>query len=80
MRTTLDIDQDVLEAAKTISSRTKRTTGQVLSELARQTLTAATPPAKAKARMIHGFETIPANDRIVTPDLIRALMDESEQP
>lgn len=38
MRTTLDIDLDILEAAKEISARTRRTAGQVLSELARKAL------------------------------------------
>jgi hypothetical protein len=38
MRTTLDIDDDVLQAAKELASRHKATTGKMLSELARKGL------------------------------------------
>jgi hypothetical protein len=34
MRTTLDIDDDVLQAAKERARRDKKTTGEVISELA----------------------------------------------
>ena len=36
MRTTLDIDDDVLQAAKEIAGEPRLTAGQVLSELARK--------------------------------------------
>ncbi len=36
MRTTLDIDEDVLQAAKELAAKERRTTGAVLSDLARQ--------------------------------------------
>jgi hypothetical protein len=39
MRTTLDIDDDILQAAKEIARVEKKTAGQVLSELARKGLT-----------------------------------------
>ena len=38
MRTTLDIDDDVLQAAKELANYRKTTAGKVLSELARQAL------------------------------------------
>jgi hypothetical protein len=38
MRTTLDIDEDVLQAAKELATLRGKTAGQVLSELARQGL------------------------------------------
>jgi len=38
MRTTLDIDDDVLQAAKELASAHRKTAGQMLSELARQAL------------------------------------------
>lgn len=43
MRTTLDIDDDILQAAKELARAEKKTAGQVLSELARRGLTAAEP-------------------------------------
>jgi hypothetical protein len=38
MRTTLDIDDDVLQAAKEIAANRETTAGRVLSELARKAL------------------------------------------
>jgi hypothetical protein len=38
MRTTLDIDNDVLQAAKELGEMKKKTAGKILSELARQAL------------------------------------------
>lgn len=40
MRTTLDIEDDVLQAVKELAKAEKKTAGQVLSELARKALTA----------------------------------------
>jgi hypothetical protein len=39
MRTTLDIDDDVLEAAKELAKHEKKTAGAVISDLARKALT-----------------------------------------
>jgi hypothetical protein len=39
MRTTLDVDDDVLQAAKEIAANRKTTAGRVLSDLARKALT-----------------------------------------
>jgi hypothetical protein len=41
MRTTLDIDDDVLQAAKELAAVHRKTAGQMLSDLARQALTPA---------------------------------------
>lgn len=41
MRTTLDIADDVLQTAKELARREKKTTGEVISELARTALTAS---------------------------------------
>jgi hypothetical protein len=47
MRTTLDLDLDVLQAAKELAAARRTTTGKVLSELARRGLE---PPAPRKVR------------------------------
>jgi hypothetical protein len=80
MRTTLDIDLDVLHAAKEMGSRTKRTAGQILSELARKALVSGGPSPGQAPKLLNGFEIVPAAERIITPELIQKLMDESEQP
>jgi hypothetical protein len=45
MRTTLDLDEDVLFAAKELSKLTNRTMGQTVSDLARASLVAGSSPA-----------------------------------
>jgi hypothetical protein len=49
MRTTLDIDDDVLQAVKELGGLQKKTAGQLLSELARKALAPA-PHARARVR------------------------------
>lgn len=78
MRTTLDIDADILAATKEISSRTKRSAGKVLSDLARKALSASSPPVENQPRMVNGFEVLPARGRVVTSEQVRELMEDGE--
>ncbi|MGH9315086.1 MAG: hypothetical protein ACRD09_11170 [Vicinamibacterales bacterium] len=55
MRTTLDIDDDVLQAAKEIAASRRVTAGQVLSELARKGL----EPTSERARLRNGVPILP---------------------
>jgi len=75
MRTTLDIDADVLAAVKERARRKHKTTGQVVSELLRQALTAA--PASAslvlEASAVYGLTPFPSRGGIVTNALIDQL-------
>lgn len=48
MRTTLDIDDDVLQAAKELAQARGSTAGKVLSELARRGLTPASSAATTR--------------------------------
>jgi hypothetical protein len=68
MRTTLDIDDDVLEAAKERARREHKTAGQVVSELARAALTAgaARPSVVREATPVYGFRPFPAGEQVVT--------------
>ena len=50
MRTTLDIDDDVLQAAKELGGLQKKTAGQILSELARKALAPASHRARTGAK------------------------------
>jgi hypothetical protein len=76
MRTTLDIANDVLRAAKERARREKKTTGEVISELARSALTAP-PNAPARApKALHGFRPFPKRGGIVTNDLIDTLRED----
>ncbi len=77
MRTTIDIDLDVLEAAKEISARSKRTVGKVISDLARKALSSSFPEGKASV-VLNGFEILPAGDRVVTAEFVQKLIEETE--
>jgi hypothetical protein len=48
VRTTVDIDDDVLQAAKEIASRRGTTAGRVISELLREALSPAAPAARVR--------------------------------
>lgn len=77
MRTTLDIANDVLQAAKDRARREKKTTGEVISELARSALTA--PPSALTARSskaLHGFRPFPKRGGLVTNELIDKLRED----
>jgi hypothetical protein len=85
MRTTLDIADDVLFAAKEVARRDKKTLGQIASELMRRGLSngatqgVATPTdtdeTDARVRAL-GFRTLPARGGIVTNELINRLREQ----
>lgn len=77
MRTTLDIANDVLQAAKERARREKKSTGEVISELARSALTAAPLPPEAKEpKATYGFRPFAKRGRIVSNELIDKLREE----
>ena len=55
MRTTLDIDDDVLQAARDLARRKKKTAGAIISELARQALGATPAPPRRHRRRCTAF-------------------------
>jgi hypothetical protein len=75
MRTTLDVDEDVLMAVKSLASSRRTTAGKVISELARKALL----PQKKLAKR-NGFTLFPTRDDgvIVTMELVNRLRDEDE--
>lgn len=75
MRTTLDIDDDVLRAAKELARREKKTAGAVISELTRRALT-ATPPATRRPKATRGFRPFPRRGGIVTNEQIDKLRED----
>lgn len=79
MRTTLDIDDDVLLAAKEIARRNGDSAGSVLSELARRALTqtvARHGVREPESESFFGFRPIPARGKIVTNTLVDKLRDD----
>lgn len=75
MRTTLDIDDDVLVAAKERAASRKTTTGKVLSELARESLTR---PAAGPLIKRNGFYVLPSRGGVVTSALVRRLEERAD--
>ena len=75
MRTTLDIADDVLNAAKGRARRENKSAGQVISELARAALTNASEYVTDE-RARHGFRPFASRGGIVTNDLIDKLRGE----
>jgi hypothetical protein len=79
MRTTLDIDDDVLQAAKELARRERKTAGRILSELARRGLTEAndTSPKERTAKgAFLGFRPFARRGAIVTNEMIDRLREE----
>ncbi len=73
MRTTLTIDDDVLQAVKERARHEGRTAGEVISDLARAALTRSTSPV---GRSRSGFPTLPSRGQTVTNALVDTLRDE----
>lgn len=76
MRTTLDIDDDVLRAAKELARRQRKTAGAVISELSRRALTASPTPEGRTPRATRGFRPFPKRGGIVTNEQIDKLREE----
>jgi hypothetical protein len=83
MRTTLDIDDDVLLAAKETAQRDKRSVGDVISDLARRALlSGAAAPTQPGHEPTHpglaklGIQPLPKRGGIVTNELINQLRDD----
>jgi hypothetical protein len=77
MRTTLDIDDDVLRATKELARREKKTVGKVISELARRALGAAPgEPAARRPRALLGFRPFPRRGGLVTNEVIDKLRED----
>ena len=75
MRTTLDIDDDVLRAAKELARREKKTAGAVISELTRRALIAPLPTIR-QPKAVHGFRPFPKRGGLVTNAQIDKLREE----
>lgn len=81
MRTTLNIADDVLLAAKERARRERRSIGDVLSDLARQALTRSLLGEKqsddaGQAESFHGFEPLPRRGPAVSNAFIDKLRED----
>jgi hypothetical protein len=72
VRTTLDIDDDVVAAARELAAGQRRSLGSVISELARRGLTPAQVEADGGLPVIR----VPAGTPPITPEMVRRALDE----
>jgi hypothetical protein len=73
MRTTMNIDDDVLKAAKELAARRNTSVGRVLSDLVRQGLNAASADEPVSR---NGFKLLPRTGVPITVELVDRLADE----
>lgn len=75
MRTTLNLDTDVLEAAKMLATKERKPLGVVISDLLRR----AVEPPPAPPRQRNGVPLFPVAQgaRAVTPEIVKELQDET---
>ena len=83
MRTTLDIDDDVLDAATELGRARSKSAGEIISELARKSLALGSKPAlpdpPLDLQRRNGFPVLPPSDYIVTTEFVQKLIDGIEE-
>jgi hypothetical protein len=72
MRTTMDIDDDVLQAAKELATKEKSTAGKIISSLARRALAAAPPSKRTK----NAVPVLSPRGDVITLDHVKTLMEQ----
>lgn len=75
VRTTLSLDDDVLEAVRSLAEQRKRSLGEVVSELVRQSLSPKHPGARR-----NGIRLFPVGEGVgqATPELVKELLEETD--
>ena len=85
MRTTIDLDDDVLAAAKALAKAGQTTAGRIISDTMRRAIQRglADPASRhdvltvKEAPAVHGFKPLVLpGQNIVTADMVRAIRDE----
>lgn len=72
MRTTLELDDDVVAAARELAAAERRSLGSVVSQLARQGLAPARVDADGDLPVIR----VPAGTPPITPEMVRGALDD----
>lgn len=72
MRTTLELDDDVVTAARELARSSGRSLGATVSELARRGLTPASVAVDGDLPVIR----VPAGSPPITPEMVRRALDE----
>jgi hypothetical protein len=75
MRTTLDIDNEILAAVKELARQRHVALGKAVSDLVRQALTGSAAAPRQATYSVGGFQPFAANGRVVSNILIDDLRD-----
>jgi len=77
MRTTVNIAEDALLAARHLAQRERMPLGDAISELVRRGATAGGrhPTGRQNAPLRGRFALLPARDEVITPQHVRELME-----
>jgi hypothetical protein len=77
MRTTVNLDEDALIAARQVAQRERLSLGDAISELVRRGAAAGGGrlPARRQAALKGRFALLPARDEVITPRHVRELME-----
>ncbi len=76
MRTTINLDEDALLAARQVAQRERLSLGEAVSELVRRGAMAGptAAPSRERSRLRGRFALLPARDEVITPQHVRELM------
>ena len=72
----MDIEDDVLQAAKELAQREGGTAGQMISALARRGLAMPTGAQKQRSGVRGGVPVLPSRGEVVTLEHVQRLQDE----
>ena len=77
MRTTLDIDKDVLIAVKERARKEKKSTGRIISNIVRESLSGLRPEENDR-RFIekNGFRMLAPRGEVITLEHVQRIIDE----
>lgn len=76
MRTTLDIEPDILQAARELARYQRSTVGKVISALARKALQSPSEATRDEFIFKNGIPVRPSRGEIITMEHIQSIMDE----
>jgi hypothetical protein len=76
MRTTLDIDDDVLKIAKDMARVRKESAGRVISDLLREAMTR--PSSVRDFEIVDGIPLLKGTGAVVTPELVERLLNDAD--
>lgn len=78
MRTTIDIDDDILDTAKKIAAARRSSAGKVISDLVREAL--ERPEVRFEdLEFRNGFPQFPKTGRILTVEMVEDLIEEEDR-